>query len=234
MAITRTQAYPDVTAVAGTTIVATTPAAGSAIGQVLALFVAQNGTTTISSVVDTGGNTWTLGMSAASGVGSASWYYSKLATALVVGNTITVTFSGAVTQACLTVVEFAGFATGPFVDSTNTSTTSVTSLVGSLKPWQANCVLCCAVSEPTIAAAVWNNAPTQVTIDANVTTVLKHYVCDVIQTTSTLLSPWSGADESSTTLIFSTIMALALTAPPINPTRGSLVEVVARMTAGIR
>lgn len=87
------------------------------------------GTTTISSVTDTKGNTYSLasGLTRGTGIAQSVYYCSNIASATAGANTVTVTFSGNIQYPDLRISEFTGYATSSSVDVTAAASGSATS-----------------------------------------------------------------------------------------------------------
>ena len=114
-----------------TTKVVTVPAAGCAVGNFLVVLAGCNGNVTVSSVVDTQGNTYAelnrVSITSPNNNTCTVWY-SRLGTALVSGNTITLTWSAKV-NGSISVEEFSGVTTttnGTNTGSGTSTTPSVT------------------------------------------------------------------------------------------------------------
>jgi hypothetical protein len=101
-----------------------------------------NSTSSVSSVTDTGGNTYTraVGPTAVSGVESHSIYYAKNIVAAAAGaNTVTVTFNAATWYPDIRIAEYSGIDTVSPLDATaGASGNSATSNSGSVTTTNAN------------------------------------------------------------------------------------------------
>lgn len=96
------------------TLVLTVGAAGAALGDLVVVYAVQGGSRTLSSVSDSRGNTWTVAKTLANGSSHGTAIASSLlATALVSGDTITLTWSGTGRGAGIA-LEFSGLASSPF------------------------------------------------------------------------------------------------------------------------
>lgn len=133
-------------------VVATVPAAGCALGNLVVVGVSFDGAPGVTvALTDTGGNTWTqLGSDALNNGGSrfsrTRIYYSRLTTALVSGNVITATMSGG--GACCEIVatEFTG-------NSASTIATAATPGTGSSTS-PASASLTTTISDALLVAAI--------------------------------------------------------------------------------
>lgn len=128
----------------------TVPAAGHAVGNLVVLGVGWPGTVTVSSVADTRTNTWTL---IEPGQGGNRVYASVLTTALVSGDTITVTFSAAPAEVVLISKEFSSVTTTEDVASAEASFASnANPTVGPITPVSAETLVIGWISVGTTTA----------------------------------------------------------------------------------
>ena len=118
-----------------TTATITVPASGCAAGNTIVLRITTDADRTISSIVDSGGNTYTQWVSEVFNADDQWLYRSKLTTALVSGNTIVVTLTAKDTWRAIA-EEFSGLDATENAENTATGTSATPSV--SATPTNAN------------------------------------------------------------------------------------------------
>lgn len=177
--------------------------AGVAVGESVTVDAGSTGGATVTGIVDSKGNTYTVDSTVANGTGRACGLGSTTCTAaLVTGDTITVTYSVASTARYARATRFTGMATNATrvgVTNSNINGTNTTApTAGSLTPAEAN---------DAIVAAGHNASTTAATAGAGFTLLGAGVAVGTgqgigeyqIQTTATTVNPsWTTANVTTT------------------------------------
>lgn len=136
----------------GTSIAATVPAAGHAVGNLVLVYVGgRDGAPETPTCADSRGNTYTLIHGHLGSNSTGSVFASVLTTALVDADTITATFATTHDASSINTVEFSGATTTEDVASAGANGSSTTPSSGAITPIEAEVLLpgCCFVVGPT-------------------------------------------------------------------------------------
>jgi hypothetical protein len=185
------------TATSTLTVDATGYAAGSAL--IIGVYNRTTASATLSSVTDSKGNTWTVDATSSSAANCISSASANLTTALVSGDTITLTWTGNVSGKAFHILNFSGLVTSALKDVSAASGGTGTTVAGpSVTTTQADDLLIGfygTSSSITVSSTTWTSTGTQASI-AGPTSIDSVYIEETSTGTYNPSVTYSGASAS--------------------------------------
>lgn len=177
-----------------------TPAVNVDVGTFLVLSGRGGGGYTVTSVSDTGSNTWTLLTTSGASGNTATIWYCYVTTALTTSSTITVTYTTSNIGYSVAIYAFTGI-NRPVTTSAVAQGTAVTTLsAGNITPSQYGSLLFTTLTHSGPATSI--NVPTGFTSLANATRVEAGYI--VAGSMSSVATSWSWTTSANASVIGAT------------------------------